>query len=111
MRDADQRGWASHDRLQVAIVNLERTGQVHLDRFVGSWHFPRIGPREPVIWQFELPAVAQGLAEDAVFIAQSRPHARYTQGCHRVEKTRSQPAQAAVAETRVGLFCGDRQWI
>ena len=85
--------------------------ELHLDGFVGPRHFPRVGPGEPVVGLFVLPAVADGLPENAVFVAQAVAHAGNAERRHRIEETRRQPAQSAVAETGVRLLLDDLQRI
>ena len=88
-------------------ANVERAGQPHFDGFVRPRDFPRVGPGEPVIRLLVLPAVAHGLLEDAVLVAQAGAHARNAERRHRIEEARRQPAEPAVAETGVGLLLDD----
>ena len=48
------------------------------------------------------------LAEHAVFVADAVAHARHAQRGHRIEEAGRQPAEAAVAQRRVGLALGQR---
>ena len=107
IRNADQRRRAAVDDAQRAVANLERHVELHLDGFVRSRHFPRIRPGEPVVGLFGLPAVADALPENAIVVAQAIAHAGNTECRHRIEKTRRQPAQAAVAEAGVRFFLDD----
>src|ERR1035441_5037284 len=66
---------------------------------------------EPVVGLFGLPAVADALPENAVVVTQAIAHAGNAEGRHRIEKTRRQPAQAAVAEAGVWLLLDDLEWI
>ena len=111
IRNADQRRRPPFDDAQRAVANLERHVELHFHGFVGPRHFPRIGPGEPVVGLFGLPAVADALPENAVVVAQAIAHAGNAEGRHRIEKTRRQPAQAAVAETGVRLLLDDLERI
>ena len=64
---------------------------------------PRIAVRQPVLRQFDLPALAHFLAEHAVGIADAVAVGRDLQRRHRVHEARREPAEAAIAERRVGL--------
>ncbi len=59
-----------------------------------------------MIWLFALPAVAEVLAEHAIFVAQTVAHAGNSQCRHRIEETCGKAAQTAIAETRI-LFLFD----
>ena len=96
---------------QRAATNLERHVELHFNGFVGSRHFPWIGPRKPVVGLFGLPAVADALPENAVVVAQAIAHAGNAECRHRIEKTRRQPAQAAVAETGVRFLLNNLERI
>ena len=92
---------------QRSRMDVERACQPHLDRFVRPRDFPRIGPGEPVVGLLVLPAVAHGLLEDAVLVAQARAHARNAQRRHRIQEARRQPAEPAVAQAGVRLLLDD----
>ena len=104
----DGRPWTARS---APAVNVERAGQPHLDGFVRPRDFPRVGPGEPVIRLLVLPAVAHGLLEDAVLVAQAGAHARNAERRHRIEEARRQPAEPAVAETGVRLLLDDLERI
>ena len=65
--------------------------------------FPRIAGGEPVLGQFELPAVLERLAEDAVVVADPVAVRRDLQRRHALHEARGEPTEAAVAQRRVGL--------
>ena len=110
--NADQRrGPVPRRRAARRRESRTSSSSLHLDGFVGPRDFPRVGPGEPVVRLFVLPAVADGLPEDAVLVAQSVAHARNAERGHRIEETRGQPAQAAVAQTGVRLLLDDLQRI
>ena len=51
-----------------------------------------------------MPAVLNGLLEDAVFVAQAVAHGRDLHRRHRVEKASRQTPQTAITQTRVGFL-------
>ena len=75
VRNPDQRRGPVADHTQRAASDVERAGEAHFDRFVGPRDLPRVGPPEPVVRLLVLPAIAQGLFEDAVLVAQAGAHA------------------------------------
>ena len=66
--------------------------------------FPWVGATEPVVRQFLLPAVLDGLFEDAVFVAQAITHGRDLHRGHGIEEASRQAPETAIAQTRVGLL-------
>ena len=64
----------------------------------GSW------PAEPVVRLLALPAVLDGLFEDAVFVSQAVAHGRQLHGRHRVQEAGRQSAEPAIAQRRVRLL-------
>ncbi len=105
--NAGQRRRVAFNNAQCSVANLERDVQFHLNRFVGARHFPRIRPGEPVVGLFALPAIADALLENAILVAQAVAHARNAQRRHRIEETRREPAQAAIAEARIRFLLDD----
>ena len=81
--------------------------KLHAVGHFGPLELPRVAVGQPVVGYLDLFAVHDGLAEHAVFIANAVAKTRHTQRGHRVEKTRRQPPQAAVAQGRVGLDVGN----
>jgi len=102
--DADQCRGVVRDHAQQSSTRFERAGDGHLDAFVGAHDLPRIGMTQPVVRALLLPAVADFLPEDAMLVAQSVAHRRQLHRGHRVEEARGQTAEAAVAQTRIGLL-------
>ena len=92
---------------QHAILQLKRAADRHLDRFPRPDHFPGIGLRQPVVRVFDLEAVLDRLAEDAVLVAQAVAHRRDLQRGQRLDEAGRQPAQAAVAQAGVRLRLDD----
>ena len=68
---------------------------------------PRAAEVLPVVWQLDLLAVDDALAENAELIADGIARGGDVERRHRVEIARGQAAEAAVAETRVGLAFKD----
>jgi hypothetical protein len=64
---------------------------------------------QPVVGLLVLPAVPQGLPEDAVFVAQPVAHGGQLERRHRIEEARREPPEPAVAEARVGLRLDQRR--
>ena len=69
---------------------------------------PRDQPRRqvapPIVGTLDLEAIPNPLAKKPEFIVDAVGVARHIQRRQRVQKARRQPAEAAVAERRVGLF-------
>ena len=63
-----------------------------------------IGAAQPVVRLLVLPAVLDGLPEDAVLVAQPVAHGRELHRGHRVEEARGQAPEPAVAQAGVGLL-------
>jgi len=64
---------------------------------------PRIAVDQPVVGFFHLAAAHDALGKHAVVVPDAIAHAGNAQRGHRVQKTRGQPTQAAVAQARVGF--------
>ena len=62
---------------------------------------------QPVVRPLLLPAVADPLPEDAVLVAQPVAHRRELQCRHGIEEAGGQPAEPAVAQSRVRLLVQD----
>ena len=62
------------------------------------------GRRSQLSGLLVLPAVLDGLSEDAVFVAQPVAHGRELHRRHRIEEARRQAPEPAVAQARVGLL-------
>ena len=104
VRNSVERGRRADHRLQSSSPHLDRGVQLHLDPLVRTGDLPRVGSTEPVVGLFLLPAVLDGLPEDAVFVPQAIAHGRDLHRGHGVEKASRQAPQASVAETRVGFL-------
>src|SRR5262245_38116280 len=88
-RDADQRGRPAGHHLQAPAAHLEGAVQLDLYLLVRTDDFPGIGPPKPVVRLLVLPAVLDGLLEDAVLVPQPVAHGRKLHGSHRVYEARS----------------------
>ena len=89
---------------QGAAAQLERAVELHFDRLVRARDLPRVRAAEPVVRLLVLPAVLDGLPEDAVLVAQAVAHGRELHRRHRVEEARGQAPEPAVAQARVGFL-------
>src|ERR1700676_3858856 len=101
---ANQDGRPAEGRLQAAPAQLERAIEADPHRLVEPGNLPRIAPLQPVVRPFLLPAVADRLAEDAVFVAQAVTHRRQLHGGHGIEEAGGETAEAAIAQAGIGLL-------
>src|SRR5947208_1387169 len=65
--------------------------------------FPWIAKGQPLLGVFLLPAVDHDLPEEAVVVTNAIAVGRDAEAGHAFEKARSKPAEAAIAERRIGL--------
>src|SRR3954452_18589983 len=86
-----------------AGVALGVPAEPDLDGHVRVGELPGVAASEPVVGLLDLPAVAEGLAEDAELVADAVPHARDAQRRQRVEIAGGESAQPAVPQSRLGL--------
>ena len=70
--------------------------------------FPRIDGAQPVVGALDLRTVANHLPENAVLVAQAVADGRVLERGERVDEAGREPAQAAVAESCIGLFLDHR---
>ena len=82
----------------------KRAVELYFHRLVRTRDFPRVWATKPVVRQFVLPAVLDGLLEDTVFIAQAVAHGWDLHRRHRVEKASRQAPQTSITQTRVGFL-------
>ncbi len=107
---------AGHD--EVEGVRLDRLGgqpaarargaldpAAEADRIahLGPLEEPVVAGLQPRVGLLDLAAVADRLAEHAELVAHAVAEGRHAEGRHRVEEAGRQPAEAAVAERRIGL--------
>src|SRR5262249_60851040 len=95
-RDAEKDRRPADDGAQHALSKFERTIQFHFDRFVQPNDFPRVRTPQPVIRLLILPAILNGLFEDAVLVAQAVSHAWNLHRRHRINDAVRQSAQPSV---------------
>src|SRR5580765_5885663 len=102
--DSDQFRGFSRNRMQAAATHFKRAVQGHFDFLPRPGDFPRIRAAQPIVGLLLLPAVVDGLFEDAVFIAKPIAHGRQRQRGHGIKKTRRQTSQPAIAQPGVRLL-------
>ena len=73
---------------------------------VGARELPGRAILQPGVRVFDLVAVVNFLGEHAVLVANAIPDRRQPQRGHGVQKTRSQPTQAPIAQGRITLQLG-----
>jgi hypothetical protein len=73
-------------------------------RLLRVGELPRRAERQPVVRLLHLPAVDEGLPEDAVLVPDAVPDRRDVHRRERVDEARGQPAEAAVAEAGLDLL-------
>ena len=96
---------AVHPLVAVAVAHhmtAELDAVVHLR----PGKLPGVGGVEPVVGHLHLAAVHNGLPEHAVVVADAVAITRDAERGHRIQKTGRQPAQAAVAQSSIGLQLG-----
>ena len=69
---------------------------------------PRAAQAEPAVRLLDLAVVDEGLAEDAVLVADAVADARHVHGRERVDEARGEAPQAAVAQARLDLLAAQR---
>src|ERR1035441_8001412 len=87
--------------LGIGIV-LGVAAEADPERDFGMRDFPRVAEVKPVVQHLDLPAVLDGLIENAEFVADAVARRRNFERGQRIEIARSQTAEAAIAEA--GLF-------
>ena len=87
-----------------APVTLGVAAQLDLHGPLRAHQFPGIAVTKPFVGLLNLPAIGDHLIEDAELIADAISQGGQLKRRHRIEKTRCQPAQTAIAQTRLFLF-------
>src|SRR5262245_4019325 len=105
-RDAEENRRPADDGTQHALSKFERTVQFYFDRFLQPCDFPGVRTPQPVIRLLTLPAILDGLLEDAVLVAQTIAHAGNLHRRHRINEAGRQPAEAAVAQPSIRFHLG-----
>src|SRR4029450_13480237 len=67
-------------------------------------HFPRIRTTQPIVRNFVLPALLNGLLEHTILVAEPITHGRNFHRSHRIEETCRQSPKPSVAQSSVGLL-------
>ncbi|MPM34064.1 hypothetical protein SDC9_80645 [bioreactor metagenome] len=80
------------------------TAEVHLHRLLGVRELPRRAEREPGVGLLDLTAVHEGLAEDAVLVADAVADAGHVHRRQRVDEAGGEPPEATVAEAGLHLL-------
>ena len=77
---------------------LGAAAELHLVGDFGPGDLPRIAQAQPLVGDLHLPAVLDGLVEDAELVTDAVADGRHFERGQRIQVTRGEPAQAAVAE-------------
>jgi len=92
----------------VAVGEFDHAAvELHLVEHFRPREFPGVAVAQPVVGVLDLLAVLDALVEHAVFVADAVAVAGDAHGRHRIEEAGGEPAEAAVAERRVGLDLGN----
>src|SRR5262249_22106456 len=103
-RHTDEAGWAADDGSQGSTAHLEGAVEFYVHGLVWTLDLPRVWTPKPIVRQFMLPAVLDGLLENAVFIPQAIAHRRDLHCRHRIQKTSRETPQTTVTQTGVGFL-------
>ena len=95
---------AGQRRRASPATHLKRAVEWHIDRLVWATDLPRVRATEPVVWDFVLPAILNGLLEDTVFVAKAITHRWDFHRSHRVQEAGRQPPEPSIAQSCVGLL-------
>ena len=85
------------------VHHFDGTAETDLVGTLASFEFPVIAMRQPGFRQFDLPAVGNLLAEQAMRVADAVTIGRYIDGCHRFHETGGQSAKPAIAQRCIRL--------
>ena len=88
---------------RVAARVFDRAAEVNRIGRFRARKFPRISMRQPLVGKLLLPAVVEALLEQAVLVANAVAEGGDRQRRHAVEIAGGKPAEAAIAEARIGL--------
>src|SRR4029077_20006209 len=103
-RDANQAGGLAEHRAQFSAPHFERAVELYVHRIVRAGNLPRVGAPEPIVRQFVLPAILDGLLEDTVLIPQSITHGWNLHRGHRIKEAGRQTSKTSVAEAGIGFL-------
>src|SRR5262249_12843756 len=99
--DTEQSGRLACYDAQTPALQLEGAVQPDFHFLVRSRHLPRILTPQPVVWPFLLPAIPDGLLENAVLVSKTVAHGRKLHRGRGFDETSRQAAEAAIAQPRV----------
>src|SRR5215475_15047667 len=103
-RHTDEAGWAADDRSQGSTAHLEGAVEFYVHRLVWTLDLPRVRTPKPVVRHFMLPAILDGLLENAVFVPQSIAHGWNLHRRHGVKKASRETPQTTITQTGVGFL-------
>ena len=84
-------------------MSRDVTVELNIYSDVMSGKFPRVEV-QPIVWNLYLKPVDNFLLKDTISVTQAISPGGIIQRSHTVEKTRSQPAETAVAESSIMLL-------
>src|SRR5207247_9686777 len=91
----------------LVAIGFGMSAEVHIEANVRPGNFPRIAEAQPLIRDFNLPAVADLLIEDSEFIADAVSDRRNLQRRQRFHEPCGQASETAVAEARLFFVLDD----
>jgi len=96
----DGRVWDPAHAVSPSFIGprLSAAAELHLVGDFRPGDLPRIAQAQPLIRDLHLPAVLDDLVEDAELVTDAVADGRHFERGHRIQVTRGEPAQAAVAE-------------
>src|SRR5215472_16004745 len=80
------------------------TAEADFNSNVRTPDLPWIFKPEPIVSQFDLPAIVDSLVEDSEFVANPVADRRNSQGSHEIEVTSREPSKTTVSETGFALL-------
>ena len=92
----------------LGLAGLDMAAEADVIGDLRPGELPGVAEGQPVLGIFLLPAVLDDLAEEAVLVADAVAVGRYRQGRHAFHEAGGEPAEAAVAERRVGFDLAQR---
>src|SRR5262249_8253512 len=92
----------------VLQIALGSASQLYIKHYLGVCDFPGITQPQPFVSELDLPALFDGLSENAEFVADPVTKSGNAQRCQRVQVAGGQAAQTAVAQTRLVFLIEQR---
>ena len=90
------------------MVGLQASAKAHDVTQLRAHELPGVAVDQPVIRLLNLAAVNNALAKHAVLVADAITNARQSHSSDGVQKAGRQPAQAAIAQSGIGLDIDQR---